>query len=196
LGVQTEDSDVQFSDNVFDKSGLLWNALICGSFAAPSFDTAFTDQSLRTNGIEPKAGASLDGNAWRAEQAGSGVFDLKLMTLPGPKTNCFALVSFWIFSPRSLDDLLAGSGMPRLDLLVGSDDGIEVVLNDKTLLVQKKIGPYVPDEFKIPNLPLNRGWNHFLIKVVQADGDWKFGGSLRSSDPDFVAKLKFALEKP
>jgi beta-galactosidase len=43
---------------------------------------------------------------------------------------------------------------------------------------------------------LHEGWNHFLIKVIQGTGAWQFKGRLTCNQPDFLAGLASALEKP
>jgi beta-galactosidase len=65
-------------------------------------------------------------------------------------------ISWWLYSPRSLTDLLAEPDLPRLDLQVETPGGhFGIVLNDKTVNRQA--------------LPLERGWNHFVVTVSRSD---------------------------
>lgn len=74
-------------------------------------------------------------------------------TLPGQ--NGATVISFWVYSPRSLTDLLAEPDLPRLDLQAQINGPFEVFLNDKPVNRQA--------------LPLERGWNHFTISVSRFD---------------------------
>ena len=60
-------------------------------------------------------------------------------------------ISFWVYSPRSLTDLLAEPDLPRLDLQLDTKSDYRILLNDKPVNRQ--------------NLPLERGWNHFIIMI-------------------------------
>jgi hypothetical protein len=44
-------------------------------------------------------------------------------------------------------------------------------------------------------LLLNQGWNHFLIKLIQADGKWQFSGQLTSSQPAFFVNAGISARK-
>ena len=55
------------------------------------------------------------------------------MNLMGPQENSVVYMSFWIYSPRSLVNLLAEPDMPRLDMLIGADNGYQVFLNNKQI---------------------------------------------------------------
>ena len=45
-------------------------------------------------------------------------------------------------------------------------------------------------------LPLQQGWNHFLVKLVHTNGDDSLSAKLISSDPAFLDALHSALQKP
>jgi len=47
--------------------------------------------------------------------------------------------------------------------------------------------------FQLKNLSLKRGWNHFLIKVANTHGDWKFQGRLQCHDPELAPLLQAAI---
>ncbi len=44
-------------------------------------------------------------------------------------------------------------------------------------------------------LPLQQGWNHFLIRVLHDKGDDKLQAKLICSQPEFFNDLKSALQK-
>jgi len=118
------------------------------------------------------------------------------MNLPGQHENASAYLSFWIWSPRALDNLLLEPNLPKLDLLVGSDDGCQVYLNGKMILEDRGTHPLSPGALKSEAMPLQRGWNHFLVKAVQGSGGWQFRADLRCSDPLFVTKLRTSIVGP
>ena len=65
--------------------------------------------------------------------------------------------SFWVYSPRSLVDLLAEPNMPVLDML--SENKVELRLNGKDMAERSKDGK----TFTV--LPLDKGWNRFTVKT-------------------------------
>ena len=84
----------------------------------------------------------------------------------------------------------------KLDLLIGSDDGCQVWLNAKRIQEDRGTHPLTPGSLKCEALPLQRGWNHFIVKVVQGGGEWQFRADLRSSDPQFLTELRTSLTGP
>lgn len=65
--------------------------------------------------------------------------------------------SFWVYSPRSLVDLLAEPNMPVLDMV--SQNKVELKLNGKDMAERSKDGK----TFTV--LPLDKGWNKFTLKT-------------------------------
>ena len=74
-------------------------------------------------------------------------------------------------------------------ILLGSDDGVRVWLNDALVHSNPAYRGHYPDQDKV-KVPLRKGWNKVLIKVLQGAGGWGF--SMRFADPDGV--LRYALE--
>jgi beta-galactosidase len=95
-------------------------------------------------------------------------------------------------SPRSLDNLLIEPNVPKLDLAFESKDGIDLFLNGKSI-ASRSSGD---DTVIAPGLPLQQGWNHFLVRLVHKSGDDAFSAKLTSSDPAFLEALHSALQKP
>ena len=182
----------------FDAAGYLHEALVAGSYAAPSYEQALdTDFLGGEAAAAPKAGDTAAGRTWHPVMAGGdGVFNLKAMGLPGPNVNCAAYLSFWLYSPRPLDQLLAAPDVPQVSLLATSDDGMMIWLNGKPLLQERGHHPVDVDHPQSAPLPLAQGWNHVLVKVGQADGEWGFAARLSSSDPRFLTELRSATERP
>ncbi|MGD2294487.1 MAG: DUF2961 domain-containing protein [Candidatus Aminicenantes bacterium] len=75
-------------------------------------------------------------------------------------------------------------------LLVGSDDGVRIWLNDRLTHTNPAYRGCYPDQDKIP-VQLQAGWNKLLIKVLQGGGGWGF--YVRFVDPD--GQLRFSLQE-
>jgi hypothetical protein len=74
-------------------------------------------------------------------------------------------------------------------ILLGSDDGVRVWLNDELVHSNPAYRGQSVDQDKV-KVSLHKGWNKLLVKVLQGAGGWGF--SLRFADPDGV--LRFATE--
>ena len=154
------------------KDGGIVRVMLCGSFPAGS--------------------PALPGSKpWNMVYSGSGQFDLGKLITDGPRQDAVAYLSFWVSSPRALDDLLLEPNMPVVNMEVTADDAAQVWLNGQMI-----IGDKLSATGRAEALKLHQGWNHFLIKVIQTGGDWQFSGRLTCNQPDFLAGLESALEKP
>jgi hypothetical protein len=74
-------------------------------------------------------------------------------------------------------------------ILLGSDDGVRLWLNDELVHSNPAYRGHYPDQDKI-KVNLRKGWNKVFIKVLQGDGGWGF--YLRFADPD--GALRYATE--
>ena len=99
-------------------------------------------------------------------------------------------------SPRNLDDLLIEPNIPVVGLEVAADDAVQVWLNGREVVRKIRTGPIDGGKAKVEALKLHQGWNQFLIKVIQGGGGWQFTGRLTCNQPEFLAELESALEKP
>ena len=70
--------------------------------------------------------------------------------------------SFWVYSPRSLVDLLAEPNMPVLDMV--SEGKVELSLNGKNMSERSK------DSKTFSVLPLDKGWNKFTVNTGGSRG--------------------------
>lgn len=98
-------------------------------------------------------------------------------------------VKLWLYSPRSLVDLLAEPNMPILDLL--TSEKVELLLNGKN--VSEKVEK-VGSEFKIPTLQLDKGWNElelvFVKNAKQLSGKFEC-----KNNPAFLSELRSSIEQ-
>lgn len=198
MGLQLSEPSNQIVGGLFSGKGFLQQALACGSFPAETLEVGGQADYLKGQAtIKPRVGDKSGGRDWRKVEVQDGqLFDFKKMNLPGPQEKAVAYLSFWLHSPRPLDDLLIEPDIPKVDMLLGSDDGMQVWLNGKRLLEDLSVHPAVIGQKQCSALPLKRGWNHVLVKVIQGGGNWQFGAQLQCDKPGFLAELRSALEAP
>ena len=100
-------------------------------------------------------------------------------------------LSFWLYSPRSLVNLLVEPDMPKLNMTVESK-------NDPTLWIN---GTAVHNDVlqsettKFENLPLEKGWNHLLLKVANQPDvrGWKARVKFESNSEGFLKQLNSSV---
>jgi len=179
------------------ETGDIVNALVIGSFPAKSL-AAGADLNI----IKPyeadriKADGPAGEKVWRKTTSENNIFDFKKFQLDGPQENAVAYMSFWISSPRSLEDLLIEPNIPVVDLEVAADDAVQVWLNGKLIVENIHEGPIESGKATANALKLQQGWNNILIKVIHAKGNWRFYGRLKCNNTEFLNNLESALEKP
>jgi len=66
-------------------------------------------------------------------------------------------------------------------LLVGSDDGIKVWLNNEEVLTKDRYSDWKKDEFRI-NVQLNAGWNQLLCKISQEAWNYQFSAYITDTN--------------
>ncbi len=189
MGIPMRAVEMDVGSGIFDLDGNLKKALVCGPFGANSMQAAFDIDFLN--------GKTTVSKPWKMQSTTEdGAFNFKQMKLDGPMENAAVYASFWLWSPRPLDDLLIEPDMPKLDFIGGADDAYKVWLNGKLLTENFRTGPLVKDLFQCKTMPVKQGWNHFLIKVVQGGGNWQFTAKLNCSDYTYMGLLKAAGENP
>jgi hypothetical protein len=155
-----------------------WN--LVGPFHAADMDDLPTVYPPET---EPAPARSYKGKngatvGWRTFRAGeSGYVRLDDLIKPNEQAIVYGLA--YVHSP---DDR-------RMPLLLGSDDGVRVWINGEIVHTNPAYRAAGPDLDKV-TVPLKKGWNKVLVKVLQGAGGWGF--YLRFADPDGV--LRYALK--
>jgi len=177
-----------------DRTGKLQTALICGAFNSVA---KTTDEMLNFSFIKdesklrPQLGSDSDGKHWALVNAGkNGIVDIRNAQLSGSNENAGVYLSFWLFSPRSLVNLLAEPDMPQLDMLIGAEKGFALYVNGS--LVEKKVlEHFTEDGNRVNNLPLEKGWNHMILKIVRGSGEGSWNANVRfeSNNPDYMKQL-------
>jgi hypothetical protein len=76
-----------------------------------------------------------------------------------------------------------------LPLLLGSDDGVKVFLNDKEIHRVLAIRVAKPDQDRVP-LVLHKGWNKLLLKIENNFGGYNFYARVLDLDNSLVFSPK------
>jgi len=154
--------------------------LLIGPFDAPDMDflsVAYPPEKeiALDNRYRGKGGMEV---AWKTAGAlVNGSLDLNDLFQPNEQVLIYGLA--YVHSP---DDRTT-------HILLGSDDGVRVWLNDALVHSNPAYRGCYPDQDNV-KVPLRKGWNKLLVKVLQGAGGWGF--SLRFADPD--GGLRYALE--
>lgn len=205
LGVQLAKPRDLISGGVFTNGGVLRRALFLGRFPdqeAEAMRSAAHAELADGPAFDAPAPGQAVGNAKWTEgtiEPNTQLFDLGSgrMKLAGSNHNAVAYVSFWINSPRGLDDVLGQPDVPRVDLLInGGERTAGAWLNGKLLKDDANAAATAKSRQAFPALVLKRGWNHVVVKLFRNDGKWEFGAELRCSDPDYLSTTEAALTPP
>ena len=214
--VSTIESDLmnvrldKFIQNIFKNIGVKINfeqiknyrlpelsqVLVSPVFETDNYDQALDEQFIPiTMSAYPKKNKFVGGHKWSLLDANQGIFDLKKLDSTNPATIIGAVyLSFWAKSPKPLNELLADPDIPKVSFKFGSDDGCVIWLNDEKIFENRGCHPMVADQFSIDELPLRKGWNHFVVKVAQKGGEWRFSGRLKSANREIISKIKWDVE--
>ena len=97
-------------------------------------------------------------------------------------------VSFWVYSPRSMVDLLVEPDMPKLDLKVEGNEEASVFVNGKSFA-------NASGNKTLENLPLEKGWNHLLLKIkrYREGRGWRTKIRLESNKEEFMKQMNSSV---
>jgi len=156
-----------------------WNLI--GPFDAP-------DMSFLQAIYPPEEGIDLSGSyrgkdgrtvAWtRMTAPESGWVRLEDLILPREQAVAYGYTH--VFAPEERDT----------QLLIGSDDGVRIWLNEELVHTNPAYRGAYPDQDRI-SVHLKQGWNTLLIKVLQGAGGWGF--YVRFVDPEHT--LVYSTER-
>jgi hypothetical protein len=173
--------------------GKLHNALLLASFDISGKNDAEISKMDLLKNSQPEdyfAGKQVANHFWERATTTDGIFDFSKLHFDGPATNAIAYISFWIYSPHSLSNLLLEPDLPRLDMYLGADDGYQVFLNNTLIKESINAGGFNPRGQVIKALPLEKGWNHFVIKSIQKAGGWKLAVQFDCDKKAFMNEIK------
>jgi hypothetical protein len=183
-----------------DEIGKLHTALICGAFNTTSgnademLEYDFTKNDKELN---PQLGTSTDDKRWVIIKANKkNIFNIRNAQISGSNENAAVYLSFWLFSPRSLVNLLAEPDMPKLDMIIGAENGYALNINGKRFS-QNVTDKFIIDGDKIENLPLEKGWNHLILKIVRGsgEGNWNLNARFESNNPEYLKQMHSSVSR-
>lgn len=147
-----------------------WN--LVGPFDAPDMDylTAPYPPEADSDLTKTYVGKGNAAVAWHKITADlSGYVRLTELVKPNEQAVIYALG--WLSSPEDTSAVM----------LVGSDDGVRVWINDGLVHSNPAYRGAYPDQDRL-KVSLRKGWNKVMLKVLQGAGGW--GYYVRFADPD------------
>jgi len=115
---------------------------------------------------------------------------INLSRLPGVGQDDKTLyISFWISSPRSLLNLLVEPDMPKLNMTVEGQTGVNAYINGTSMTMNGNI---------LENMPLEKGWNHILLRFEKAEASrgWRTKVKLTSDNQSFFQQIRSSVAMP
>lgn len=119
--------------------------------------------------VGPVEGTKTAGRNWFRIDSATDRIDLA-KAFGGP-TRCVAYAHTYVYAPRAQQAVI----------LLGSDDGARVWLNETQVWMNSTLRSLSPDQDRIP-VELKQGWNKLLLKISQGFGYWAF--TVRIVDPE------------
>lgn len=173
-GVQISNDNIS-SMQAIDHQFALHRALVCGPTKQKDL--------MKKAGYKPALNESYEGSVWQVATANAkGTF-----SFTGKRGNKdhVVYVNFWVYSPRSLSDLLIEPDMPSMSMSVKANQETDFWLNGK----QTELNPDGKEALKLPHIMLEKGWNQLVFKVVNNESTSALGVRFHSEDRDFLKKI-------
>ena len=157
-----------------------WNLI--GPFDAPDMDSltmVYPPEEALDLRAKYKGKNGLEA-AWKKVRGrSSGLMALAEMMKPEAQVITYA--AGWVQAPETMQAVI----------LLGSDDGVRVWINDALVHSNPAYRGAYPDQ-DVVAVHLKKGWNKVLVKILQGDGGWGF--YFRFADPG--GKLVWSTEPP
>lgn len=166
----------------------LVKALVLGRFGATSLAEALETTFIDEASVRPAEKSKTAGLSWVLESNGGDRFLLNQLKQSGPKEIFAIYFSYWVYCPIDLSDLLnSGPDLPKVSQHCYVSDVCKVYLNGHLLKPVASTPADYRTRVTYQDLPLTKGWNHFLIKVAS--------GSYHSADPGTLAVRLFSTNR-
>jgi hypothetical protein len=190
LGVEVKQVQVK-RGSLFDQTSVLTRTLISGNYKAESFEVAFNKDFIGGETVvKPAFEMNSNGLKWNVEESKTGFFNFNRLKSENALLKSGAVyLSFWLQSPQPLNEIMADPNVPQVSFKFSVAGGIKIWLNGQEKFNSAKS----VDNVIIEKLPLIKGWNHFLIKVVKSSDNWNFEGKLVSKDLELLSSMRSAL---
>ncbi|MDL2303012.1 glycoside hydrolase family 2 [Dysgonomonas sp. OttesenSCG-928-D17] len=172
-----------------DKNASLQRALVLGPLSKQSQNAGellSTDYIDGESTLNPHLNTTSDNQLWKVAACDTkGIFTL---SKPDRDRIPVAYISFWLYSPRSLSNLLAEPDMPSMDMYIDTEDSFIVYMNGNQIIYKE-----VPADttHKVANIMPDKGWNHIMIKLVNPKNNSQIKTAVRfnSEDKNFMKQI-------
>jgi beta-galactosidase len=190
LGVEVKQVQVK-RGGLFDQTSVLTRTLIAGSYKAENFENAFNKDFIGgETTVKPAFEMNSNGLIWGVEESKTGFFNFNRLKSENAQLKSGAVyLSFWLQCPQPLNEIMADPNVPQVSFKFNVAGGIKIWLNGQEKFNSAKS----VDNAIIEKLPLIKGWNHFLVKVVKSSDNWNFEGKLVSKNLELLSSMRSAL---
>lgn len=170
------------------KGQALVSALALGRFGAASVAEALETKFIGETDVPPREGNRNAGRSWTQVSNAGDRFVLHQLGLEGPKEAYAVYFSYWVHCPVDLSDLLnSGPDLPKVSQHCYVSDACRLYLNGGLLQPAVSAAVDYRTRATYDNLPLRKGWNHFLVKVAS--------DSYQNADPGTLAVRLFSSNR-
>jgi hypothetical protein len=190
LGVAVKQVPVK-RGSLLDQTSVLTRSLVAGYYKASSFDEAFKKDFIGgETALKPEFETKTNGCMWNVEESKIGSFSFGGLEMEnGPVEHGAVYLSFWVQSPQPLNEIMTDPNVPVVNFNFSAAGGIKIWLNGEEKFSSVKS----VEEGVIEKLPLKKGWNQFLVKVVKSGKEWNFKGRLNSPKAELLSEMGTAL---
>jgi len=190
LGVAVRQVPVK-RGSLLDQTSVLTRSLVAGYYKASSFDEAFKKDFIGgETSLKPEYEEKSNDCTWNVIEAKSGLFNFNRPGIEnGPVEHGAVYLSFWVRCPQPLNEIMADPNVPVVNFDFSTASGVKIWLNGE----EKFISTKSVEDGVIEKLPLKKGWNQFLVKVVKSGNEWSFNGRLNSKNTELLSEMGSAL---
>ena len=125
------------------------------------------------------------GDKWKVCRSESnGLFDLNAAV--GNKSNVLAHACVYVYAQEDR----------KVQLWIGSDDGVKVLVNGKVVHLNPAMRGCTPDQDRVKDVSLVKGWNTIMMGIMQGGGGWAFCLRIRDKDGKVPTGLTYGTGTP
>ena len=155
--------------------------LLNGYYSNTNNSTRLSTDYLRGEaGVVPVEGKVSGSKTWTKYSLPNGF--INLAQIAGNPIQCAGYASVYVYSPKA----------QRVNLWLGSDNGIKVWLNGSNIWTKDSGRGYIADQDKL-TMNLNTGWNKLLVKVSQYGGNWCFSARICDSSGYVIPGVGYSI---
>jgi hypothetical protein len=191
LGVEMKTVQVR-RGSLFNQTSVLTKSLIAGYYKAGTSGEAFKKDFVGgETSIKPEFETVTNGCKWNVEESKNGLFNFNRSRQENGsvENGTTVYLSFWLQCPQPLNEIMTDPNVPVVNFNFSAAGSIKLWLNGQ----EKFSSMQSVSNGMVEKLPLKKGWNQFLVKVVKSGNDWNFTGRLLSKDLGLLSSMGSAL---